>query len=79
MDKVGLTPVQNEVYNFLRMYHREHGVFPTVKECCAGKIDGEPVIKKRSSTNGMHRILKGLEERKWIEIMPMRGRAIRLL
>jgi SOS-response transcriptional repressor LexA len=79
MDKVGLTPVQQEVYDFLRLYHKEYGVFPTVKELCSGKIDGEQIIKPRSSTNGMHRILKGLEERQWIEIMPMRGRAIKLL
>lgn len=79
MDKVGLTMKQQEVYDFLRMYHKVHGVFPTVREISSGQIEGQQVIRARASHTSVQRMLKAIQERGWITVMPMRGRAIKLL
>ncbi len=77
--KMGLSPVQQDMYNFLVLFQKENGYMPTMREIGEGKIDGEQVIKKRTSTNSVRQILMCLQERRWIEMMPMRGRSIRLL
>ena len=44
--KIGLTPTQFEVYNFIVAYHNNEGVYPTVREIGKGTIDGEKIISR---------------------------------
>jgi SOS-response transcriptional repressor LexA len=66
MDKIGLTPAQMEMYNFLLAYHSETGVYPTIREIGKGEIEGQQMIKKRTSNQSIQRILVSLEKRGWI-------------
>jgi len=77
--KAGLTPKQKQVYDYLRLYHRVHGCFPSVREIGEGKIEGEQVLTRRTSPTSVHRYLKALEERGWIQVMPGRARSITIL
>ena len=51
MDKIGLTAKQKQVFEFLRMYHRTYGVFPSTREIAHGKIDGQVILNKRVESN----------------------------
>tara|TARA_B100001248_G_C27309358_1_gene421105 strand:+ start:172 stop:423 length:252 start_codon:yes stop_codon:yes gene_type:complete len=76
--KVGLTPEQQRLLGFIRAFHVEHGVYPTVREMASGKIDGEQVLEKRRSISNVHRMLVCLQEKGWIlrEIASHRGIAV---
>ena len=78
MDKIGFTARQKEVYEFLRAYHKTYGVFPSTREIAQGKIDGQTILQKRVESN-VHALLKNLQKRGWIEIMPYTPRGIRIL
>ena len=48
------------------------------QEIAQGKIDGQTVLQKRVESN-VHALLKNLQKRGWIEIMPYTPRGIRIL
>jgi SOS-response transcriptional repressor LexA len=78
LPRIGLTPKQALVLQFLKQYHKEYGVYPTVREICKGKIDGQQVIKKSSAPSNVQRILECLKRKGWIlkEVASPRGIAI---
>jgi|5B_taG_2_1085324.scaffolds.fasta_scaffold12188_2 SOS-response transcriptional repressor LexA len=78
MDKIGLTAKQKQVFEFLRMYHKTYGVFPSTREIAQGKIDGQVILNKRVESN-VHNLLKSLQKRGWIEVMPYTPRGIRII
>ena len=38
-NKIGLTITQKQIYDFIIAFHKEEGVYPTVREICKGRID----------------------------------------
>ena len=74
--KIGLTPTQFEVLNFIIAYHSNEGVYPTVREIGKGLIDGEKIINPRASPNTVIQILEKLDQRGWIERSPAMARGI---
>ena len=78
-NKLGLTPNQKDVYDFLRVYHKQNGVFPTLREIMKGEIEGRKVISERRSTRSAFNLLRGLEERGWIKTAAGKSRGIELL
>ena len=79
MSKVGLTPKQQQVYDFLRVYHKTNGYYPSVREIAAGRIDGQQMLEERTSTSSIRRQMSALKERGWISVMPGKARSITLL
>ncbi len=84
MTKLGLTAAQKEVYDFLVIFHNQHGIYPTYRQIMRGSvIDGEgfetQVISERKSTSNVWRIMHQLIERGWIKTSPGRDRAIIIL
>ena len=79
MTKAGLTPKQRQVFDFLRLYHKTKGYYPSVREIGVGQIDGQQVMQKRTSTTSVHRILFSLQERGWITVLPGKARSITIL
>ena len=79
MPKLGLTKRQKDIYDFLILFHKVHGIYPTVREISEGKIDGEQLLKLKKGHSSTHRILACLQERGWISIAPGRSRAIIVL
>ena len=79
MDKAGLTKRQKEIYDFLRLYHKANGSFPSVREICQGRVEGQQLMKERSGTSSVHYNLHTLESRGWIKIEPGQARAITIL
>jgi len=77
--KAGLTPKQQQVYNFLRLFHKVNGYYPTTREIALGIVDGQQILPKRSSFSSVHRFLDVLQERGWIEKMPGRARSLTIL
>lgn len=76
--KIGLTPEQQELLHYLKAYHGVYGVYPTVREMCEGKLDGEQLMKPRKSPSNVHRMLIALQQKGWIlrEIASRRGIAV---
>jgi SOS-response transcriptional repressor LexA len=66
MSKQGLTPRQSDIYRFLVAYHKEYGVYPSMREIAEGKIEGEQVITKVSASSAVKLTLDRLESRGWI-------------
>lgn len=66
-NKIGLTISQKQIYDFLIAFHKEEGVYPTVREICKGKIDDQQVIKERASPTSVSIHLHHLKDRGWIE------------
>tara|TARA_A200000159_G_C7054305_1_gene227563 strand:+ start:62 stop:301 length:240 start_codon:yes stop_codon:yes gene_type:complete len=79
MDKVGLTPLEYEVYQFLKVYKTARGYFPTVREVMSGRVDGHQVMREQSSTGTAHRCMCALEKKNWIKKLRNQPRAITLL
>lgn len=77
--KIGLTPKQQQVYDFLRLFHKVNGYYPTMRQIGEGVIDGEQVMPRRPSANSSSKFLDALVERGWIEKLPGRANAIRML
>lgn len=67
----GLTGRQLAALTFIDGYIRTRAIAPTFTEIC------EALGLK--SKSGAHRLLQGLQERGWIEQMPGRARAVRIL
>jgi SOS-response transcriptional repressor LexA len=78
-DKIGLTPKQREVYDFIVMYNQAYGVFPSVREIMAGKIQESQIIVSRSSPASVQRIITEIENRGWVRRAAARSRALQLL
>lgn len=76
--RIGLTPRQQQVLAFIIAYHKETGVYPTVREICAGKIDGKQALKKMTAQSNAHRIINCLVRKGYIikEINSPRGIAV---
>ena len=74
--KHGLTLKQKAVFDFIRLYIRANGVSPSVRDIAEGKIDGQQVMSPRSSTQTVHRMIKCLEQRGWIQSLPGHARSI---
>ena len=74
--KHGLTLKQKAVFDFIRLYIRANGVSPSVRDIAEGKIDGQQVMSPRSSTQTVHRMIKCLEQRGWIQSLPGKARSI---
>ena len=66
-NKIGLTITQKQVFDFLIAYHKEEGVFPTVREICKGQLDDQQILKKRNSPTSVSRLLHDIAKRGWIE------------
>ena len=66
-----LTERQNQVYEFIRTYVRDHRKPPTIKEIGEGLII--------ASTNGVHKQLVALEKKGYIARTPRESRGLRLL
>jgi len=79
MTKAGLTPKQRQVFDFLRLYHKTKGYYPSVREIGVGQIDGQQVIQQRTSPTSVHRYLVALQERGWINVLPGKPRSITIL
>jgi SOS-response transcriptional repressor LexA len=65
-EKIGLTPVQKDIYDFLCMFHQVHGYMPTLKEIADGKIEERQILAARKSKNTIVQILDNLAQKKWI-------------
>ena len=78
-EKIGLSLKQKELFNFLVRFHKVYGVYPTVREILKGEIDVLKVMPRRVNPTNIYTILKAIEERKWIERLPGKSRAIRVL
>ncbi|QDP60336.1 MAG: hypothetical protein Unbinned4509contig1000_6 [Prokaryotic dsDNA virus sp.] len=78
-EKMGLTFKQKQIYDFIVLFEKQVGVYPTYREIMAGKIEDTQLIPKRVSTNHIFRTMNALVERKWIEKMPNRERGIKIL
>jgi SOS-response transcriptional repressor LexA len=76
--RVGLTPRQAEVLHFLKVYNQTFGYYPTVREICAGKVDGEQLLPSASAQSNIHRIMNTLERKGYIhkEVNSPRGIAV---
>ena len=79
VEKIGLTHRQNQVLNFLIMYKKVHEVFPTLQEVALGELDGKQCLVKVNSVSGIHRILRDLVTRGWIEVRFGSERGIKIL
>lgn len=77
--RMTLTVNQREVYTFLRLFVRTHGVCPSHREICAGYINNEKFTTKTRWPSTVNRILGQLEKRGWIEREKYEARAIRFL
>ncbi len=77
-DKVGLTPKQKEVYEFLKAYQRTYGVYPSTSEIAAGELDGRQVLPRRHNSAGWA-ISSRLKQRGDIEVLPDTARGLRVL
>ena len=67
-----LTPQQSRLLAFITRYQRENdGVSPSFAEMC----DGIGITSK----SGIHRLLVSLETRGFVERLPYRDRAIRVI
>lgn len=66
-NKIGLTITQKQIYDFIIAFHKEEGVYPTVREICKGRIDDQQVLKERASTTSVFKHLHHLKDRGWIE------------
>ena len=77
--KAGLTPKQQQVFNFLRLFHKVNGYYPSVREIGRGGVDGQQVLPERTSPTSVHRYLDVLQQRGWIEKMPGRARSLTIL
>ncbi len=76
--RMTLTVEQREFYDFLRLFVKIHGVAPSWAEIGAGYVAGEKIVKRRHPQT-ISRAIKCLEERGWIERLPLKSRAIRFL
>lgn len=74
--KHGLTLKQKAVFDFIHLYIRANGVPPSVRDIASGKIDGQQVMSPRVSTQSVHRMIKQLELRGWIQSLPGQARSI---
>ena len=74
--KHGLTLKQTAVFDFIRLYIRANGVSPSVRDIAEGKIDGQQVMSPRTSLQSVHRMIKCLEQRGWIQSLPGQARSI---
>jgi len=79
MTKAGLTPKQQQVFDYLRLYHKVNGYFPSVREIGEGQLDGKQVLPVRTSPTSVHRQLQALQERGWISWLPGKARSITIL
>lgn len=77
-NRIGLTPRQQQVLAFIIAFHKEHGVYPTVREISQGKIDGKQAMKKMTAYSNVHRIIGCLVRKGYIvkEINSPRGIAV---
>lgn len=66
-----LTRKQADLLAFIKSYHRENGIPPSLSEM------GAAVGQK--SKSGTHRLVSALEERGYIKRMPNRARAIEIV
>ena len=58
-----LSLTQRKILNFVLKYHEAHQIFPSAKQICEGKINGEFAIdKKRNSPSNVCEILDRLVE-----------------
>ena len=66
----GLTPRQKKIFDFIKSYMKKEPVAPSYEEMmrAAG-------LKSKS---GVHKIVRQLEERKWITRLPGKNRSIRI-
>ena len=66
----GLTPRQKKLFDFIKSYMKKEPVAPSYEEMmrAAG-------LKSKS---GVHKIVRQLEERKWITRLPGKNRSIRI-
>tara|TARA_A100000172_G_C3042930_1_gene111223 strand:- start:2928 stop:3170 length:243 start_codon:yes stop_codon:yes gene_type:complete len=78
-DKMGLSLKQKQVFDFLVKFYKVYGVYPSVREILKGEIDGTKVMPPRVNPSNINQMLKEIEERKWIERLPGKSRAIRVL
>ena len=69
--KYGLSPKQNKVLDFIKSYMKDKPVAPNYTEIM--------VATGFKSKNSIHRILKDLEEKKWIARLPGKSRSIKVL
>ena len=61
-----VTNTKAPIYRFLVAYHKEYGVYPSMREIAEGKIEGEQVITKVSASSAVKLTLDRLESRGWI-------------
>ena len=69
--KYGLSPKQNKVLDFIKSYMNDKPVAPNYTEIMAAT--------GFKSKNSVHRILKDLEEKKWIARSSGKSRSIKVL
>ena len=68
--KYGLSPRQKKIFDFIKSYMKKEPVAPSYEEMmrAAG-------LKSKS---GVHKIVRQLEERKWIKRLPGKNRSIQI-
>ena len=70
--RLALTPQQRELWGFIRHYiETNDGVAPSYDEMRD--------YLQLQSKSGVHRLIKGLEERGWLVRMPYQARAIQII
>ena len=78
-DNYGLTPDQSDLLVYITMFHKEHNLYPTIREMMTGEISGNQIIKKRKWSNGISKMLFALEQRGKLRRLKGYTRAIELL
>ena len=77
--KKGLTRRQKEVYDFIVMFHRQYGIFPTFSQIRKGRIQNNQVMKEVKSNSSIYYVLEEIERRGWILRDYSRHRSMQIL
>jgi SOS-response transcriptional repressor LexA len=77
--KKGLTRRQKDVYDFIVLYHRHYGIFPTFSQIRKGQIQNNQVMKEVKSKSSVRSVLTEIERRGWIVRDYSRHQAMQIL
>ena len=65
-----LTKQESIVFDFIKRFHKKHGISPSIREICSGL--------GRKSPGSMYKIIRSLEEKGFIEKSAGKGRSIKI-
>ena len=67
----GLTKRQLEIFKFIKLYIRKHGYSPSYAEIA--------VANNCKARSHIHKVIRQLEQRKWVISIPGTARSIKVL